>query len=116
MANDGLLRRIGYGVVSALVHQPALLRWAGAAIRRSPFLEGTLPIVVRGTAARRVFTRAASYSNTSHAPNLVAGEFLIGLENGPRHEAERELATRLLATPDACGDSAAQAAHATWVR
>ena len=112
MANDGLLRRIGYGVVSALVHQPALLRWAGAAIRRSPFLEGTLPIVVRGTAARRVFTRAASYSNTSHAPNLVAGEFLIGLESGPRHEAERELATRLLAAPDACGDSAAQAARA----
>ena len=114
MANDGLLqisRRIGYGVISALVHQPALLRWAGAAIRRSPFLEGRLPIVVRGTAARRVFERAASYSNTSHAPNLVAGEFLIGLESGPRHAEERELATGLLADKDGCGDSAAEAAR-----
>lgn len=114
MANDGLLqisRRIGYGVISALVHQPGLLRWAGAAIRRSPFLEGRLPIVVRGTAARRVFDRAASYSNTSHAPNLVAGEFLIGLESGPQHAGERALATRLLAHQDACGDSAARAAR-----
>jgi cytochrome P450 len=88
------------------VHQPALLRWAGAAIRRSPFIEGAVPVVVRGTPARRVFQRPASYSNTSHAPNLVAGEFVIGLESGPRHDEERLLASSLLASPGDCGDSA----------
>ena len=103
MANDSLFRRFQYGAVSALVHQPRLLRWVGAAIRRSPFLESTVPVVVRGAAARRVFQRPASFSNTSHAPNLVAGEFVIGLESGPRHAEERRLAAGLLATAPACG-------------
>lgn len=102
---------ISYRIVSATIHQPALLRWVGALIRRWPVLETNLSVVARDCAARHVFGRPASYSSTTHAPNLVAGCFVIGMEAGPRHAAERAYAQAKLPSPGACGLAALEASR-----
>jgi len=98
-SGGGPWRWLKYRVVSAVIHQPGLLRLAGALIRRWPLLEGKGGVVVRHSAAAQIFNRDASFSNTAHLPNLVAGEFAIGMESGPRHDAERAYLKDKLPTP-----------------
>ncbi|MBA3623446.1 MAG: cytochrome P450 [Methylibium sp.] len=88
-----------YRLVSAALHQPGLLRLAGRVLRRWPALSPTT--LARHDAVAAAFRRPASFSNTAHAPNLVAGEFAIGMEPGPRHDAERAFLQRVLPAPEA---------------
>jgi hypothetical protein len=90
------LRWLSYWVVSRSLHQVELLRWLAAGLRRLPRVQSLLHVAATTATVEQVFLRDASFSNTAHAPNLVAGPFAIGLESGPLHDAERqELKDRL---------------------
>ena len=103
-----LRRWVAYRVVSALVHQPLLLRLAACALRQWPWLGPRLGVVARRGAVVGVFERDTAFSNTSHAPNLPAGEFVIGLESCPRQAAERVLVASLLPSESSFAAAAAQ--------
>ncbi len=102
----GLGRWIAYRTISHGLHQPRLLRAVGTLFRTFPILEANIEVVARDGALRRVFAREASFSNTSHAKNLIAGDFVIGMEAGPRHDREREFASATLPDPLTCGHAA----------
>lgn len=85
----------------AVLHQPALLRGLGAVLRRWPVLAGASAILASHASVDAAFRRPQSFSNRSHAPNLPAGEFLIGLESGPRHACERAFLQQVLPDPEA---------------
>lgn len=72
-----------------VLRQPLLLRAVAAIVRRWPWLTRRTSLVARRDMVVDVFVRSASFSHTAHAPNLVAGEFAIGLPDGPRHLQER---------------------------
>ncbi len=101
-----------YRLIGAVVHQPRLLRMAASLIRRLPVIEDNLSVAARFSSASQVFRRQTSYSNTSHAPNLVAGEFVIGMESGPRHDDERRFVAQKLPSPQECGDDALRESRA----
>lgn len=81
-------RSLHYALICRLVHQPGLIRCVAAVLRRWPALGGAR-VVARRDAVDQVLTRPASFTNASHATNLVAGDFLIGRESGPAHAADR---------------------------
>jgi hypothetical protein len=94
-----------YQLVSRLVHMPGLLRLVASILRRYPALGQFGPIAARHSAVAAVFRRQTSFSNTAHAPHLVAGAFAIGMESGPRHESERHFLERLLPSVAAFGST-----------
>lgn len=80
-----------YNGVSVLIHQPRLLRLLSRALRRHAWLSHLAKIVASRHDVVTTFQRPHSFSSTAHRPNLVAGDFAIGMESGPRHSAERKL-------------------------
>ena len=109
------MKRLLHLLISRLVHQPGLLRLLAATLQRLPPLEGLaasrMGLATRARSVAEIFLRDSSFSNTSHAPNLVAGPFAIGLESGPRHDAERaELVAMLRACIDQLRTLAGRAA------
>ena len=93
------VRRVAYGVLCRLVHQPRLLRAAGSLLRRWPGLGGA-GWAARRSAVEEVLGRSASFTNSSHTPNLVAGDFLIGMAPGPRYDADQAIFRSVLARQD----------------
>jgi cytochrome P450 len=78
-----------YRVYCWVMRQPRLLRLVAAVLRRWPLASQWVPVVARRDAVAAAFLRTGTFSNVAHAPNLVAGEFSIGMEDGPRYRAER---------------------------
>lgn len=72
-----------------VMRRPRLLRAVAAVVRRWPIASELVPVVARRDAVVAAFRRSSTFTSTSHAPNLVAGEFAIGLQDGPRYERER---------------------------
>jgi|694.fasta_scaffold137835_2 hypothetical protein len=93
-----------YRLVSRLIHLRGLMLGFAGFLRRMPVLEriaaSRLGIATRALSVVEIFRRDASFSSTSHAPNLVAGPFVIGLESGPGHACERRALENLLPAPD----------------
>ena len=58
-----------------------------------------------------VLRRTGDFSRRAHAGNLVAGEFVIGLDSGPYERIERAAASCPLPTPVDFGDLAAREAQ-----
>lgn len=106
-SGSGLL----HAVWCFLMRQPRLLRVLAAAVRRWPSVSNTLPIVARRDAVVAAFLRSASFSNTAHAPNLVAGPFSIGMPDGPRYRAERATLEAMLLQPGELGRTSAELAR-----
>lgn len=73
-----------------VMRQPRLLRMVADVFRRWPVVSRWLPVVARRDAVVAAFLRPGTFSNLAHAPHLVAGEFSIGMEDGPRYRDERE--------------------------
>ncbi|MBA4265210.1 MAG: hypothetical protein C0453_09025 [Comamonadaceae bacterium] len=94
-----------------LMRQPRLLRVFAAAVRRWPLLANTLPIVARRDAVVAAFKRSATFSNTAHAPNLVAGGFSIGMQDGPHYRSERATLEAMLLQADELGRTCAELAR-----
>ncbi len=93
-------RRLAYQAVSAAIHQPRALRSLAAMVRNSPAMRSRLHIVAARDDVAGVFQRPLAFSNSAQRPNLVAGEFAIGMASGPRHACERALLLRQLPPPD----------------
>jgi len=89
-------RRLLYGGYCWLNRHAALLRTIGALLRRWPSIAGRFGLVVRARAVKSVLTRPRSFSNTSHAPNLVAGDYLIAMDPGPVYHDDRALLDKRL--------------------
>ncbi|CAN7773352.1 cytochrome P450 [Variovorax sp. LjRoot175] len=80
-----------YRGVSTMIHQPRLLRLISRTVQRQPWIGRLIKVVASRSDVVKVFERPLTFSSTAHRPNLVAGEFVIGMESGPRHAAERGL-------------------------
>jgi hypothetical protein len=66
------------------------LRALCAVLRWFPCIAGAAKAVARRDPVAAVFERQTDFSNIAHAANLVAGPFMIGMEIGPEHTADRE--------------------------
>jgi len=92
------LRGLSYGVFCWLNRHITVLRGIGAVLRLWPSLGGRFGLAARASAVKGVLTRPRSFSNRAHAPNLVAGDYLIAMDPGPVYDADRALLkTRLAA-------------------
>ncbi len=92
------VRRLVYSVLCWGVHRPGLLRWFGGMVRAMP---GLFPLfVAQRDGLLAALQRTHSFSNSSHRPNLVAGEFLISMDPGPAYDADRALFDHYLARVD----------------
>lgn len=95
--------RIGgeaFGPLHALwcfvMRQPRLLRAVAAMFRRWPIASRWTTVVAQRDAVVAGLRRTASFSNTSHAPNLVAGEFSIGMQDGQKYRGDRKMLEAML--------------------
>lgn len=89
-------RRWRYRIACWFVHHPRVVRWFGAALVRWPALGGR-SIVARSKGVQHVLMRPEDFTNASHRPHLVAGDFLIGQEPGPAYDADRAIFDGVLA-------------------
>ena len=91
------LRALFYGVFCWLNRNIIVLRGMGALLRLWPSLGGLFGLAARARAVTGVLTRPRSFSNTAHAPNLVAGDYLIAMDPGPTYDSDRALLEQRLA-------------------
>lgn len=85
------IRALSYQGVSAMIHQPAMLRLVAWIARRQPWFGRMIKAAATRADVVSTFDRPLAFSSTSHRPNLVAGDFVMGMESGARHSAERHL-------------------------
>jgi cytochrome P450 len=91
------LRGLLYSVFCWLNRHIIVLRGIGALLRLWPSLGGRFGLAARASAVKGVLTRPRSFSNSAHAPDLVAGDYLIAMDPGPTYDADRALLkTRLV--------------------
>src|SRR5579871_3047653 len=69
-------RKLSYGVFCWLMRSPVVLRCIGALLRLVPSVGGLLGMAARAHAVKGILNRPKSFSNTAHAQNLVAGDYL----------------------------------------
>lgn len=86
-----VIRSLSYQGVSAMIHQPAMLRLLAWVARRQPWFGRMIKAAATRADVVSTFERQLAFSSTSHRPNLIAGDFVIGMETGERHDAERRL-------------------------
>jgi cytochrome P450 len=84
-------RRLSYGLFCWFIRSPVVLRGIGALLRLWPFAGGLVGLVARAHSVTGVLTRPKSFSSTAHAPDLVAGNYLIAMDPGPTYDADRAL-------------------------
>lgn len=90
-----LVRRFGYRLQGNLFNRPALLaRLAGWGQRRGVAIACSIQEV------QEVFRRESEFSSVAHAGNLIAGEFVIGMDSGPAQARERATAAFPLSFAD----------------
>lgn len=90
----------GFGGLHALwcflMRQPRLLRVIAGVFRRWPRASRWVAVVARRDAVVAALLRTSTFSNTSHAPNLVAGAFSIGMQDGERYRGDRRTLEAML--------------------
>lgn len=91
----------------ALLRRPQLLRAAAAVVRTWPLTTPLFAVVARRDNVVDAFLRSTAFTHTSHHPNLVAGEFAIGLPDGPRHARQRKQVEELLRSATQLGRASA---------
>ncbi|TPQ31398.1 hypothetical protein C2U70_24155 [Bradyrhizobium guangdongense] len=94
------LRSLSYGIFCWANRNPGALRKIGWVLRRWPFVGGWFGMAARASAVKAVLTRPNSFSNTAHAGNLSAGDYLIGMDPGPTYAADKSLLDDRLADLD----------------
>lgn len=67
-----------------------------------------VPIACSHGESQAVFRRGDDFSNRAHFPNLVAGDFVIGMDSGPQQAQERAAAHSALPTPERFGQLASE--------
>lgn len=116
MPREGIGRRawrwLCYRGLSAAIHQTRLLRAVARFMREQQPAARLADAVATRDEVVAVFDRQALFSSTAHRPNLVAGEFVIGMESGPAHAAQRRALEASLSAPASFGERAAQESRA----
>ncbi|MBS0340510.1 MAG: cytochrome P450 [Proteobacteria bacterium] len=74
-----------------MIHQPAMLRLVAWVARGQPWFGRMIKSAATRADVVSTFERQTAFSSSSHRPNLIAGDFVIGMESGARHSAERRL-------------------------
>lgn len=105
-AGPSWLVALRYRLISRLIHHPRLLRLLAAALRSKPSIARIARIVAGRDAVAAVFHRQHSFC-TAHAPNLRAGEFVIGMTASRRQQEDREFLTAVLPSPERFGAASA---------
>lgn len=108
--NYALFKRLRYELISRLYHQPELLRRAASYLRRKPSLARIAGVVAGRDTVKAVFHRQWSFS-TTQAPNMLAGQFVIGMDAGTRQKSDREFLRRVIGSPDSFGVESAKKAR-----
>jgi cytochrome P450 len=96
-ANDSGL---AYRIVGALVHQPLLLRAIAWLLRQAPALGSLVHAVGSSSGVAAIGHREHAFSHAVYGPVLAGGEFVIGMESGPRQHADRQLLQQVLPPPE----------------
>ncbi|MHB0768210.1 cytochrome P450 [Bradyrhizobium sp. 5.13L] len=91
------LRSLLYWTFCWANRHPIALRAVGAVLRLWPFVGGWFGLAARASAVKGVLTRPQSFSNTAHASNLSAGNYLIGMDRGPLYDHDKRLLDARLA-------------------
>ncbi|HQR20009.1 MAG TPA: hypothetical protein PKV98_04030 [Burkholderiaceae bacterium] len=107
LGSDARFRRLRYALISRLYHQPELLRRVARFLRRKPSFARIARVVAGRDTVKAVFHRQWSFS-TTQAPNMLAGDFVIGMEAGTRQKADRAFLRRVIGSPDAFGAASAR--------
>ena len=103
-------RRLGFWVLCQLNRHPIVWRGLGALLRHWPALSAALPFAARNRAVTGALRRTDSFLNTSHQPNLVAGDFLIGMNPDERYAFDRAMFLAMMPAREAVRErSAAEA-------
>lgn len=110
------VRSLLYGIFCWGNRHPGALRAIGAVLRRWPFVGGWLSMAARASAVKAVMTRPNSFSNTAHAPNLSAGDYLIGMDPDATYKADKLLLDGRLAALQATLPAAADLAVQDYVQ
>ena len=87
------IKDIAYAIVGRVFHLPWLLRLIAALFRRFPALNRFMPSPVMASRAtlNAAMARTADFSHAAHLPNLPAGKFVIGFDEGPHMRADRAM-------------------------
>jgi hypothetical protein len=101
-----------YRLLSAALHRPRLLRAASALLRWWGRRYPSSKNVASHCAVAEILKRPASFSSGAHRPNLVAGDFVIGMDPGPSHDGDRRLVESVLPEPARAGRAAAAESRA----
>lgn len=104
-------RRLAFWLLCQLNRHPSFWRTFGAVIRRWPGLGGLLHFAARNSAVTQALRRTDSFLNTTHRPNLVAGNFLIGMNPDAQYKADRELFLEMMPTRTCVRESSAAEAR-----
>ena len=101
-------RKLRFAFQCWVNRHPLIFRAIGAVLRTWPSLRPGL--AARCSAVKQVLMRPASFSNTSHAANLIGEDFLIGQDSGAGYEADKAIFGSVLASLNAQvgGDREAQ--------
>ena len=91
-------RRLTFWLLCQLNRHPSFWRTLGALLRRWPALGGLLHFAARYSAVTQALRRTDTFLNTSHRPNLVAGNFMIGMNPGAQYQADRKLFFEMMPT------------------
>ena len=91
----------------ALLRRPLLLRTAAALVRTWPLATPLFAVAARRDTVVDTFLRSTAFTHTAHRRNLVAGEFAIGLPDGPRHARQRTQVEELLRSATQLGRTSA---------
>jgi cytochrome P450 len=103
IVSSGLL----YGLLSHVLQRPRLMRAIASVLRSWGRLRRSSTLVASHRAVAAVLTRPSSFSSSAHGPNLVAGDFVIGMDPGRLHERDRAQLLRVLPGRERAGAAAA---------
>lgn len=104
-----LVRRLAYFAFCWMNRHPSVWRAIGALCRLWPFVGNAFGFAARHSAVWQVLHRPDSFSSTSHGPNLIASEFMIGMDPGPVYQQDWKVFQSLLGMLNVKNDSDAEA-------
>ncbi len=106
---------IGYAFWTWVLRHPGFVRRAGRLWQRWPGLIQKLPVLARHAELNAALKREHCFTNASHQPQLIAGDFLIGMPRSKRYACDHAMMLAMLPKPagvkQACIDEAQRRAR-----
>ena len=108
------IKFVAYAVVGRVFHLPWLLRLVMGLLRRYPLLNRLTPSPVMASRAtlNAAMARTTDFSHAAHLPNLPAGAFVIGFDDGAHMRADRAMLIGWIKRASPPGSAAASESEA----